>query len=516
MPPGSSPYRYYAGALVALGMIALGAGARAQQADAPLLRGDVPPAANAPDEGAEGATPDAPPPKKPVAVTMAPKANRTALPPLQSYRHAQRLGEKGGAPDPNASPAAKGRAQVSPGPTVAAIPAPPPVRKFAPPEENAFDPIGLRLGDIVVKPYVEEDVGQNSNPLYAATAPQASLFETTEVGGSWQSDWSRDDFHGQLRGGYTDNIGLSQANTAYGSGTADGRVDVSRDLSFDGEGRFNVADEALSTLGFTSATPNANPYVLASTYGLTGGGVAAFGDLSLGLHGLIDRNAYENVAILGAVHGDLASDDYNDWTAKARASYRISPAVSPFIEIAFDTRRYDSQEDALGYARNSNGETVRAGASLAFSQMLIGEASVGYGARQYQDPRLPNASAPLVDASLVWSPTALTKVAAKASTQLSDSVLAGASADIARSYSLDVEHELRRWLTVGVTGAYATDNYVGLADADSSETFGVKGEYHVSREIVLKASAQRQIFDSNQPNQSYTADIFMLGVRLQR
>jgi hypothetical protein len=33
---------------------------------------------------------------------------------------------------------------------------------------------------------------------------------------------------------------------------------------------------------------------------------------------------------------------------------------------------------------------------------------------------------------------------------------------------------------------------------------------------VLKASASRQIYDSNAPKSNYVADVFMLGLKLQR
>ena len=44
---------------------------------------------------------------------------------------------------------------------------------------------------------------------------------------------------------------------------------------------------------------------------------------------------------------------------------------------------------------------------------------------------------------------------------------------------------------------------------------GKLSEYHLSREVVLKASASRQQYVSNAPNSNYFADVFMLGVRVQ-
>ena len=51
---------------------------------------------------------------------------------------------------------------------------------------------------------------------------------------------------------------------------------------------------------------------------------------------------------------------------------------------------------------------------------------------------------------------------------------------------------------------------------DRSYTLGADAEYHLSREVVLKASATHQQFVSNLPGSSYKADTVMVGVRLQR
>ena len=104
----------------------------------------------------------------------------------------------------------------------------------------------------------------------------------------------------------------------------------------------------------------------------------------------------------------------------------------------------------------------------------------------YRDPRLPGASAPLVDASLIWSATPLTTVTLKAQSAIADAVIAGASADIQHGYTLDVSHALTRQIALGVSAGYATDAYVGVPQRDSTMTLGLKGEYHLNREVVLK------------------------------
>ena len=120
---------------------------------------------------------------------------------------------------------------------------------------------------------------------------------------------------------------------------------------------------------------------LVETFGASLGGLQKFGDLALSLHGTLDRTAYQNATLSDGSIEDLASDDYNDWGLRARAEYRMSPAVTPFVETGVDARRYDYAVDFNGYARSSDGALGRAGATLALTGQLTGDASFGYGER---------------------------------------------------------------------------------------------------------------------------------------
>jgi hypothetical protein len=435
------------------------------------------------------------------------------LPKVATYLGAARLGLRGGA----GTPAPGYRAQeldptTAPGPTVAG-PELAPARRKIPVDPAPFDPVGLRLGDIDFKPYIEQDVGYASNPLGATSSPKGSGTETTEAGLAWQSQWSRDDFHGQLKGGYTDYFDAPDANGAYGSGTVDGRFDATRDLALDAEGRFSALPEPLSNFGASTSAGN-DPYIQTATWGATLGATQKFGNLSLGLHGAYDRQSYEDAALDG--ERTLSADDYNDWTAKLRAAYRISEVISPYVEVGADTRQYENGVDALGYQANSDGIYVLAGATVSFSQMLNGELALGYGERTYQDPRLQHATAPLVDASLIWTATPLTTLTLKASTALNDAIIADASADINHAYSIEIDHSLTRQLTLGVTGGFGTDQYVGNSQTDWNWAVGAKAEYHLTRDIVFKVSATHSAYVSNVANQISDNNVVLLGVRLQR
>ncbi len=454
--------------------------------------------------------PSAPDEAKPTTQKKKPRAKGAAKSPpsLSAYRGAQRLGLRGGPAD-----LVSGQ---TPSPAIAAIPTPPPRRRTAI-DDKPFDPVGINVGDLKLTPYAEEDLGWASNPALAPGPQKGSAFETSEAGLALQSDWSRSDLHGALKGGYTDYFSAPRDNAPYGSGALDGRLDVTRDLSFDAEGRFNVSEQTLASLGLVSgAAAGATQHPLVETFGATVGAAQKFGDLTLALHGTLDRTLYQNATLPNGALARLSSDDFNDWGLRARASYQISPFISPFVEVELDARRYDAGVDFNGYARDSDGVLGRGGATLAFTQQLTGEASLGYGERAYQDPRLPEMRSPLIDASLIWSATPLTTLTAKAQTNLADTITPGASGAVAQAYTIDVAHALTRSFTLGVSAGYAIDDYVGVALRDSTMNLGLRAEYHLSRDFVLKASATRQQYASSAPNSNYIANVFLLGLRLQR
>ena len=498
-------------ALAAIGLAALAAPAAAappalsppQSAISDLPMPDLPTttSADAPEKSV-----------KPVKKTR-PRLKLAALPPLRPYTGAERLGLRGGPPDASVDSTGEPVNYDPPSPNIAAEPPPP--RRQIKAEPDPYQPLGLKLGDVTLKPYVEEDLGYATNPLSSSTAPKGSGFDATEGGLSWQSDWSRNDFHGELKGAYTDYFETPAANGPTGSGVADLRLDATRDVAIDSEARFNSSQESLSSLGISIPGGGVSPNIPVIAYGATVGVSNKLGELTLSLRGSYDRQSYQNYQLFGSSAGPLSDDDYNDWGWKARVSYRVSEAVAPFFELGSDWRRYDNGADALGYARDSVGYAARGGVTLSVSEKLTGEASLGYGERNYQDSRLPNAGAMLVDAKLTWSPTALTTVTLKAQTTLNDSLLAGASADINHTYTIDIAHSLTRAVTLGLTGTYASDEFVGVDITNATTTLAARAEYHVNRHIVLKASASRQIFATNQAGQNYVGDVFMLGVRLQ-
>ena len=185
------------------------------------------------------------------------------------------------------------RPRRPPAPDVAALPTPPARRKLRH-EDKPFDPVGMRVGNLKLTPYVEQRLGYATNPFGVASGAKGSALSTTEIGVGLQSDWSRNELTGSAKLGYNEYLQTPGASAPYGSGVVDYRYDASRDLSFDTEGRYSLTTETNAQLGLAGVPSDTLTQV--STYGATLGGADKFGDLTIGLHGTLDRVQYQGGA----------------------------------------------------------------------------------------------------------------------------------------------------------------------------------------------------------------------------
>jgi len=194
----------------------------------------------------------------------------------------------------------------------------------------------------------------------------------------------------------------------------------------------------------------------------------------------------------------------------------VLPGLRPFVELQGDSRKHDVTPDRFGYLRDSNGGYIKAGTTFEFSRLITGEVSIGYTARSYSDPRLNNLTGLLTAASLVWTATPLTTVRVFSTTSIDETTVPGAAGVLTRTYTAQVDHDFRRWLTAVGRFTYGTQEYQDNPRND--KLYSLQGDlvYKMSREIQLKLQARRDILDSNIVGASTASTVVMLGVRLPR
>ncbi|WP_457795575.1 outer membrane beta-barrel protein [Methylocystis sp. S23] len=442
---------------------------------------------------------------------------RNALPALEPYKTSyvarQRLRLR-----PTAQPNAP-LPPVPPPPVTVAVE--PPIKAKPKPkvELNPYDPLGVPVGSTLIFPYVQTDGGYDDNPNRLAPTynPRGSFFFRGEGGVKVKSNWARHRLEGELRGGYSEYFDYPAASRPDASGTMAARYDVTQDTALDLRGRLLLDTQRPGAPAIQPGQSNIyvvnRPIVLG--VGTQAGVSQKFGRIGVELRGTYDRVWYQDAQYSDGSTLNLAATSYNGFGGLLRTSYEATPDLKPFVEGTFDARVHDSPTDFNGFYRDSTGYIVRGGAQFNVTEMVKGEVSGGYGRRDYDDPRLVPLRGPVIDAALIYTPSALTTLTLRGSTSMNETTLANASGVLTRSVTATLSHDLLRNLNVTVTGNYFNNNYQGADVQERGGSVGVALDYKVTRTVSLRGGYRYELLDTSFPNADYTANVYLVGLRFQ-
>jgi hypothetical protein len=456
-----------------------------------------------------------PKPKPPKLYTPKPKTltpnTRVSppLPPLTTYPTAPGTRARAGNQAP-ADPA------TQPAPTIATT-QPLPLAKKPKPDPAPFDPIGIGADSLRLFPFVETGIGYDTNPNRLANGVKASPYWRSDAGVTMNSNWSEHSLTADLHGGYSDYFQNHDADRPNGVGKITGRIDVTRDTQVDLDTHFTLDTQQPGSPQL--AVPGSVLIVnrpLIETFGGSVGVTERLNRLSLSLRGTFDRYQYQNGLNSDGSTYLLSENNYNDYGITGRAAYELKPGLIPFVEITGDTRHHDQLLDTSGYDRNSNGLSGRAGSTFEFSRLLTGEIAAGYANRNYADARLGTLNGPTIDGSLIWTATPLTTLSFKAATNLVETTYPGATGALSHQVSFELAHALFRNFTLTGFGSYTNNLYEGAPITENLYSAGLRGEYKLTRSISIKASFTHERFMSTLSGIDYTANVFLLGLRLQQ
>jgi hypothetical protein len=398
-----------------------------------------------------------------------------------------------------------------------------PQRKRLRPDDDPFGAVGDYAGGFLVKSAVEFRGGYDTNPGRLAQ-PKGSAFYVVAPEFLAVSNWERHAVVADLRGSYTGygstlpaeegqvNSAPTMLDRPEFNGHIDGRLDASRDTRLTSQLRLRVGTD---NPGSPSIQAGLSKYPLYAAVGGTFGVDQTFNRLQLSTGGTVDRTAYQASQLTGGSTDGNNDRNFNQYGGVGRASYEVLPWLKPFAEVQGDTRVHDLQADRGGYRRDSNGGYAKAGTSFELTRLLTGEASIGYATRTYTDPRLEKLTGLLTSASLIWSMTTLTTVKFIANTSVDESTSPGVSGVLTRTYTAEVDHDFRHWLSGVGRFSWGTQDYQGSSRFDRVSSISGDLVYKLNRWFQLKSQVRHDWLDSSEVGASTAATVVMLGVRLQ-
>ncbi|MFV0279259.1 MAG: outer membrane beta-barrel protein [Rhodoblastus sp.] len=455
------------------------------------------------------------------------RAGKPPLPPLEAYKNSYVTRQQAHQARQRALSDPQMQTEIPP--TGVAVVPTIPVKPRRPPEANPYEPTGVDIGSLRLRPYIEGAFGYDTNPGRVTNPRRGSTLGRIDGGMAIESLWSAHELKGELRGGYSDFFQVRNVDRPDGTGKLDGRIDITRDTSFDygGAGAISTLRQGSPEIqmGGNGLTTTNQPI----TWNLSGyaGATHRFNRLELSMRGSIERSENADATFSDGTKQLLHLNDYTTVGVRPRISYEVSPLFKPFVEATVDKRTYDNTTDVNGFLRNSHGYSVRAGATFEIDGKLRGEASAGYIERDYKDPRLVKLRGPTIDASLIWTATPLTTVTLRGTTTVNETTVPNASGAIARSATVEIAHELLRNVKISGLASYQVTTYKGDFNAaaftggstglnERTITGAVKAEYSLTRTVVIKASYAYERLKSTAQGADYTSNIFLLGLRLQR
>jgi hypothetical protein len=437
--------------------------------------------------------------------------------------------EAKGPTNPNA------RVRISPPPSLAANHSPmpaglagtavgQPARKPLPVDIDPFGAVGDYAGSFLIKSAVELRGGYDTNPG-RLSPPYGAPFWVVAPEFLAVSDWERHALVADLRGSYT-GYGNSMPTLVDGAaspsptdvsrpdflGHVDGRLDVTDFTHITAQARLRVGTD---NPGSPNVSVGLARYPVYATFGNTVGIDQQFNRLDVAAGATFDRTVYQNSLLTDGSIASNADRAFNQYGGIGRVSYELTPGVKPFVEAEGDSRVHDQFLDNSGYARNSTGGYAKAGTSFEFSRLLTGEVAVGWAERNYVDPRLSRLDGLLTSSSLVWTATPLTTARFNSTTSIDETIVPGVSGVLSHTYTFEVDHDFRRWLTAIGKFTYGTYDYQG--DGRFDKTYSYEGDviYKMTRSLWIKGTLRRDILSSNVPLASSAATVVMLGVRVQ-
>lgn len=388
-----------------------------------------------------------------------------------------------------------------------------PLRKRrAIPDDEPFGPVGFYSGAFLLKPSIELQSGYDSNAQKVVNG-KGSSFNTLLGALNAQSQWQRHELVLDLRGSYTTFNSVEGVDRPDAQAILRGRVDVTSLTKIELESKFGLTTQyPWRPDAVASARQQPNVY----SFGQTAALVQRFNRFELTTGIGIERNVYADAELTNGTTLSLEDRNYSAYSARLRGAYELTPDVRPFAEVSIDRRERDLTTDFNGIRRDSDGYTVRAGMTFGRKEWLFGEISAGLSHRSYADPLLPDVTGPVIDAQLTWVATGLTTVRLAIVSGIDETAVLNASGVLRHDARLTVDHAFRRWLIGSVGVSWLREDYEGTTLVNDYLRISAALTYSLNRSLALKAEVRNEHFFSSIAGQDYTANIGLIGIRLQR
>jgi hypothetical protein len=371
---------------------------------------------------------------------------------------------------------------------------------------------GARIGSMILRPSVGVRTEYTDNVTQAKQnrISDARLRILPEL--RLDSDWSRHSLGLRLGGEVVRYRSNSTEDYVSLNAALTGRVDIRHDLSIDGEVNFSADQEARDSADIaTTAVDRPFYYTTLARLGV----MKRFNRLSLDLRGTVTHTDYTDAELAGGGSSNNDDRDLSDYTVSLRGTYEFSPRLRAYVEGEYSRRIYDQRRDDAGVARGSYGLGAVAGATYEITRLLRGDISLGYGARDYEDPGLKDIGYVNAAAAIYWNVRPHLTLRGAFTTTVEETTVAGASAALSRELVFGADMDVRHDLRIGGELRLTDRRYSGTSIRELDYDIRATAEYFINRTVSVTAEVGHGGTSSNQAGSGYRENRISVGFNLK-
>jgi hypothetical protein len=315
----------------------------------------------------------------------------------------------------------------------------------------AYDYPGIHIGSFILRPELVETAGYDDNVL-SQPSPRGSSFEETQATVSLASLWVDDRLQATVTVDDSEYFDLPRQSYTNWTATLAGSHEIGRDVLSATYSHLNE-NQTPSGLGVPQLDAPA-------VFRIDDGRVsysALFNRLTVQPGLALTSYSFDNGTELGVPFIQTYRDRVVV-TPSVNAEYEYAPLRTAVL-FASDSIASYSNQVAGQPSRDYNDFSVLGGVNYDTGGKVRLRLLAGYEVRTFSSMQYPTISAPIVEASAVWTPTGLTTVTATASRYIEDSSSETTTGYTETALKLVVDHELLRNVLLRATARYTTDEY---------------------------------------------------------
>ena len=343
-----------------------------------------------------------------------------------------------------------------------------------------LDPLGVRVGNVVVRPQLVESVGYESNVLGRARARGSAVVETA-ANLSAVSDWSRNSARAEITVDDFRYPSVPQQSYTNWTASLGGTYEIGRDvltarfehLSLNQTARDLDVPSLQGPVNFNVDTVSASYRVNLNRVSITPGVSVSNYDYANGTaNGLPYRQGYRDRVVV---------------TPSVATAYEFSPRRSVVVVMRNAVASYTQRQAGLP-VRDYNDPALLGGVDYDITGLLRVRLLAGYEARIFASAGYKTIQSPVIEVSAIWNPTGLTTVTGTVSRRIQDTADDSTAAFTQTSVVGKVDHEFRRNILLSGSGGIYFGEYERGVGNQTLYTAGAGATYLVNRNARLSAT----------------------------